>query len=73
MRHNLFNWCCHFAYGDAGMWLKCVWHPKNAIFTQNFAERATPDHLFEKRQYKRNAKSRSVTITKNESKIVQCP
>ena len=32
-----FNWCCHFAYGDAVMWLRCVWHPKNAIFMQNFA------------------------------------
>ena len=34
--HNLFNRCCHFAYGDAAMWLKCVRHSKNAIFTQNF-------------------------------------
>ena len=33
--YNLFNVCCHFAYGDAAMWLKCVRHPKNAIFTQN--------------------------------------
>ena len=30
-----FNWCCHFAYGDAAMWLRCVRHPKNAIFMQN--------------------------------------
>ena len=25
------------------MWLKCVGHPKNAIFTQNFAMSATPE------------------------------
>ena len=43
MRHNLFNWCCHFAYCDAAMWLKCVRHPKNAIFTQNFAMSAIPE------------------------------
>ena len=43
MRHILFNRCCHFAYGDAVMWLKCVRHPKNATFTQNFAMSATPD------------------------------
>ena len=24
------------------MWLKCIWHPKNAIFMQNFAMSATP-------------------------------
>ena len=42
MRHNLFNRCCHFAYGDAAMWLKCVRHPENAVFTQNFAMSATP-------------------------------
>ena len=46
MRHNLFNWCCHCAYGDAAMWLKCVRHLKNAIFTQNFAMRATPGNSF---------------------------
>ena len=38
------NWHGHFAYGDAAMWLKCVWHPKNAIFMQNFAMSATPVH-----------------------------
>ena len=32
----------HFAYGDAAIWLKCVRHPKNAIFVQNFAMSATP-------------------------------
>ena len=42
--HNLFNRCCHFAYGDAAMWLNCIWHLKKAIFTQNFAMSATPDH-----------------------------
>ena len=42
MSHNLFNWCCHFVYGDAVMWLKCVWHPWNAIFTQNFAMSTIP-------------------------------
>ena len=36
-----FNWCCHFAYGDAAMWLRCVRHPKNAIFMQNFAMSVT--------------------------------
>ena len=44
--HNLFNRCCHFAYGDAAMWLKCVRHPQNAIFTQNFAMSATPGICF---------------------------
>ena len=43
VRHNLFNRCCHFAYGDAAMRLKCVWHSKNAIFTQNFAMSLAPD------------------------------
>ena len=42
VRHNLFNRCCHFAYGDAAMWPKCVRHAQNAIFTQNFAMSATP-------------------------------
>ena len=42
MSHNLFNRCCHFAYGDAVMWLNCVWHWKNAIFMQHFAMSATP-------------------------------
>ena len=44
MSHNLFNRCCHFAYGDAAMRLKCVRHSKNAIFTQNFAMSVTPDY-----------------------------
>ena len=39
---HLFNRCCHFAYGDAAMWPKCVRHAQNAIFTQNFAMSATP-------------------------------
>ena len=42
---GLFNRCCHFAYGDAAMWLKCVRHPKNAIFTQNYAMSATPENV----------------------------
>ena len=42
MSHNLFNQCCHFVYSDAVMWLKCVWHSKKAIFTQNFAMSMTP-------------------------------
>ena len=42
MGHNLFNRCCHFAYGDAAMWLKCGRHPNNEIFTQNVAMSATP-------------------------------
>ena len=45
MRHNLFNRCCHFAYSDAVMWLKCVQHTKNAIFTQKFAVSVTPGDL----------------------------
>ena len=45
VRHKVFNWCCHFAYGDAAMWLKCVRHPKNAIFMQNFAMSATPESI----------------------------
>ena len=43
VRHILFNWCCHFAYSDTVMWLKCVQHLKNAIFTQNFAMSVTPE------------------------------
>ena len=43
MRHNLFNPCCHFVYGDTAMWLKCTQHPKNAIFMQHFAMSTTPD------------------------------
>ena len=42
VRHNLFNRCCHFAYGEAAMWLKCTRHLKNAIFTQTFAMSMTP-------------------------------
>ena len=42
VRHDLFNRCCHFAYGEAAMWLKCTRHPKNAIFTQTFAMSVTP-------------------------------
>jgi len=42
VKHNLFNRCCHFAYGDTAMWLQYVRHPKNAMFTQNFAISATP-------------------------------
>ena len=41
MSHNLLNRCCHFAYCDATMWLKCVRHLKNAIFMQTFAMCAT--------------------------------
>ena len=37
------SWCCHFAYGDAAMWLKCIQHLKNAIFMQNFAMSVTPE------------------------------
>ena len=29
----------------AAMWLKCVQHPKNAIFTQNFAMHTTPVYI----------------------------
>ena len=43
MSHIPFNRCCHFAYGDAAMRLKCVRHSKNAKFTQSFAMSATPD------------------------------
>ena len=43
MSHKLFNWCCHFAYGDAVMWLKCVQHSKYVIFTQTFAMSVTPE------------------------------
>ena len=32
----------HFVYSDATMWPKCVLHPKNAIFMQNFAVIMTP-------------------------------
>ena len=46
VKHNLLNRCCHFAYGDAAMWLKCIRHPKNAIFTQNFAMSVTPASSF---------------------------
>ena len=35
----------HFVYGDAAMWLKCIRHPKNAIFTQNCAMNVTPDNI----------------------------
>ena len=41
MSHNLFNRCCHFAFGDAVMWLKCVRHSKYVIFTQTFAMSVT--------------------------------
>ena len=44
MSHNLFNRCCNFAYSDTAMWLKCIWHLKNPIFTQKFAMSATPDY-----------------------------
>ena len=43
--HNLFNLCCHFVYGDATMWLKCIWHSKNARFTQYFVMSATPGNI----------------------------
>ena len=46
-----FNRCCHFVYGDAAMWLKCVRHPKYAIFMQNFAISATPAHVCKKTTY----------------------
>ena len=36
--------CSHFAYSNAAMWLKCVQHPKNAIFTHNFAMSTTPGY-----------------------------
>ena len=43
VRHDLFNRCCHFAYGDAAIWLNCIWHSKNARFTYNFGMSVTPD------------------------------
>ena len=45
MSHNLFNWCCHFAYSDAAMWLKCIGHLKNEIFMQKFAMSATSEYF----------------------------
>ena len=40
--HNLFNRCSVILRTDTGIWLKCVHHLKNAIFTQNSVMSATP-------------------------------
>ena len=59
MSNNLFNRCCHFAYSDTAMWLKCVWHSKNAIFTQNFAMSTT--YIFTTRSVVKNKPQRKAS------------
>ena len=40
--HNLFNWCCHFVYNDAAMWLKNAYSTSKMHYLHTTLQWAQP-------------------------------